>query len=362
MSPRIKVAKHQKGCPEMQVLYLGVDVSLEHLDIAFATRPTSRHTLGRYGNHAAGWLALATAVEELQQQGLTTDEATPAVHLMVEPTGGYEAGLLYFAYQQGWLVTLVNPLQVRRWAEGQGQRAKTDRQDALMLAGYGATTQPDPQDEMDAGAAHLDDLLRRRHDLEQLRRAEQNRLDQVQRKPRSAPAVQQSLERTLRTLDEELQALEEAIRQLLKEYPVLHAQRKLLRSAPAIGEKLSLELLVLCYRFDAYTRGQGTVKQIVAFLGLDPQPRESGKSKRRALISRQGNARLRALLYCGALGGVRGHNPLRTFYQRLVADGKAKKLALVACARKVLTWVWALFTTNTPFDAARYAPTLPSQA
>jgi transposase len=334
----------------MNTCYLGIDVALDHLDVATATTPALRKFMGRYANNSTGWQALAAAVEALVRQ----QPSELAIQLIVEPTGGYEEGLVAFAYRQGWQVTLVNPLQVRRWAEGQGQRAKTDRQDALLLAWYGATTQPSPQDELDESAAQLDDLLRRRHDVEQLRQAEHNRLAQVQRKPHPHPAVQASLERTLRTLDDELQQLEAAIQQLLKTQADLQAQRKLLRSSPAIGEKLSLEMLVVCHRFYAYTRGLGTVKQFAAFLGLDPQPHESGKAKGHTFISHQGNARLRALLYCGALGGVRGHNPLRTFYQRLVADGKAKKLALVACARKVATWVWALFISNTAFDASRF--------
>ena len=344
----------------MNSFYVGIDVSLEHLDVATATTPASRKGLGRYPNNAQGWQAIASALESLLQAQMCADDAPYTIHLMVEPTGGYETDLLSFAYRQAWWVTLVNPLQVRRWGEGQGIRAKTDRQDALLLAWYGATTQPSPQDAMDEGAAQLDELLRRRHDLEQLRQAEQNRLTLLQRKVRPNPAIQRSLERTLHTLDEELQALEEAIKQLLKHYAYRQEQRHLLRSSPAIGDKLSLELLVVCHRFWAYTSGQGTAKQIVAFLGLDPQPHESGKSKQRSLISRQGNARLRAQLYCGALGGVRGHNPLQAFYQRLVCAGKAKNLALVACARKVLTWVWALFTSNTPFDASRFPMPIPS--
>ena len=189
----------------MSHFILGVDVSLEHLDSATATAPAVRKSIGRYANNAAGWQALASAVE--QQAAKEGDEACHTIHLIIEPTGGYEEGLLYFAYRHGWLVTLVNPLQVRRFAEGQGQRAKTDRQDALLLAWYGATMQPSPQDELDEGADQLDDLLRRRHDLEQLRQAEANRLAQVKRKPRSAPAVQESLERTLHALEQELQAL-----------------------------------------------------------------------------------------------------------------------------------------------------------
>jgi transposase len=334
----------------MSTLYVGPDVSLQYLDVAVATTPASRTELGRFDNDQSGWEELAAQIHQLvQSQQLTS------VHLILEPTGGYEEGLLYFAYAQGWRVTLVNPLQVRRWASGQGMRAKTDRQDALLLAWYGASQQPAPQDEMDEAAAQLDELLRRRTDLEQLRRAERNRLAQVQRKPRSPQAVRDSLTRTLQTLEEELQHLEEAIQQLLKPRKDLQQQRRFLQTSPAIGEKLSLEMLALCHRFWAHTQGQGTAKQLVAFVGLDPQPYESGKSLHpRATISRQGDARIRALLYCGALGGVQGNNPLKVWYQQLLARGKPKKVALVACARKVLTWVWAIFTSNAPFDSSRF--------
>lgn len=339
----------------MNTFYIGADVSLKHLDVAHATTPASRTMLGRFDNQPTGWKKLAAQVEQIaKQQQLTT------LHLIVEPTGGYEQGLLDFAYAQGWQVTQVNVYRVRQWANGQGVRAKTDRQDALLLAWYGASQQPAPQEPMDEGAAELDELLRRRHDLEKLQRMEQNRREQAQRRPHTPRSVQQSIERTLRTLEQELQALNEAIEQLLKARSHLQQQRHLLRTAPAIGEKLSLEMLVLCHRFAAYTCGQGTGKQFVALVGYDPQPHQSGNSQGRSPISHKGSPRLRAQIYCGALGGVKGNNPLKHFYHHLLAEGKAKKLALVACARKVLTWVWALFTSNAPFDATRFPAPDPS--
>ena len=159
----------------MNTLYMSVDVSMEHLDVAYATSAASRTLLGRFSNNLAGWKAMAQQVKQVaQSQQMTT------LHLVMEPTGGYEEGLLYFAFAQRWLVTRVNPYQVRQWANGQGIRAKTDRQDALMLAWYAASQHPSPQDPMDEGAAELDALLRRRNDLEKLQRAEQNRLGQAQ--------------------------------------------------------------------------------------------------------------------------------------------------------------------------------------
>ena len=138
------------------------------------------------------------------------------------------------------------------------------------------------------------------------------------------------------------------------------AQR--LRAVPGVGAKNVLPLLVSCYRFHARTAGHGTAKGITAFVGLDPQPYDSGRSVHKpATISKMGNRDLRRLLYMGALGGVRGNNPLRPFYHQLVARGKAKKLALVAAARKILVWAWTLFIRKTQWNPSRF-PAQPEPA
>jgi len=125
---------------------------------------------------------------------------------------------------------------------------------------------------------------------------------------------------------------------------------------PGVGARTALPLLVLLRRWDGLTQGRGDAKGLVAYVGRDPQPYESGTSvHRRATISRQGERALRARLYMAALGGLRGTNPLRGFYDRLVGRGKAKQLALVAAARKLLTWAWAVYRQQQPFDSARFA-------
>lgn len=330
-------------------LYVGIDVAMDALDVAVASSAAPRRSIGRFANEGKGWRKLARVLKRHLRQA-----QAERVHLVLEASGGYEAGLVDFAHQQQWCVSLVNPWQIRRFIEGQGVRAKTDQIDAMMLAHFAVSNEPAAQEPLDEGAAQLDELLARREDLEKLQQAESNRLKLAQRKPRTPPAVLRSLQRTLRALQEELQAVDEAIQEVLNQRNYLQHQRRLLQTIPAIGTKLSLQMVVLCHHFWAHTAGQGRGKQLVAFLGLDPKPQESGKSKPRATISRQGNARLRAMLYCGALGGVSGNNPLKAWYQQLLAHGKPKKVALVACARKVLTWVWALFTSNQPFDPTRF--------
>lgn len=229
--------------------------------------------------------------------------------------------------------------------------AKTDRQDALLLARYGADPQqPDAQQPLDEKVVELESLLSRQTDLEHLLHSERNRYGQLRR--RTPPAVRQSVERTIQALEQELDAIQTAIQQLLAQEQPLQRQLTLLRSVPGIGQRIAPHLLVQLHRFLARTSGTGTAKQFVAFLGLDPTPHQSGKSEPRASISRQGNAFLRSLLFFGALGGVSGRNPLADFYTALLARSKPKKLALVACARKAAAWAWAVFVHDTPFVSA----------
>lgn len=333
----------------MNHYYIGVDVSKATVDVASCYENKSR-PLGRCANKVGALEKLVGEIDSVcQASGAKT------VHLIIEPTGGYEFTFLRLAYEQGWLVTRPNPMHVRRWADGMGKRVKTDAQDALMLAEFGAATEPSCQEPVDDAVQELDSLLRRRNDLESLRRAERNRLGQTEDKPNIPDAVRKSIERTIDSLEEELEAINQAIRTLLKEHPNLHHQYRLLLSVPGVGVKTALPLLVLFHRFLALTSGRGTAKQLVAYLGLDPRIHTSGRTVyKRPKISKMGDARGRSSLYMAALGGIRGRNVLRFFYHRLVNRGKAKKVALVACSRKILTWSWAVFVNDSPFDPARF--------
>lgn len=300
--------------------------------------------LAEFGNDKAGFNQLGERVKAFCQAA-----GIKQVHLIVEPTGAYELGLVNFAYEQGWWVSLPNPKQVRRWAEGSGKRTKTDRQDACLLAEYGSKQKLLPQQPLPEAVSQLDSLLHRRQDLEKLLRAERNRLLILRQRPGTPPAVLDSVERIIAALEAELAAIEQAIQELLTQNPDLKRQAKQLRTVPGIGPKNVLPILVLLHRWQALTQGTGTPKGLTAFLGLDPRHHVSGSSvHKRSLISKMGDSTGRHLFYLGALGGVRGHNPLRDFYQRLVGRGKAKRLALVAAARKILLWDWAVFSRILP--------------
>jgi transposase len=330
----------------MKVLLVGVDVAKLSFDGALWLGEKGQ-SLGRFDNQPAGYERLAERLRRRAGQGL--------IRLIVEPTGGYEQPLVAFARQQGWQVCLPNPAQVRRWAQGIGRRAKNDKQDALLLAQYGSACQPKPQPALPAAVAELESLLARRQELEKMVRAERNRQEKLGYQPAASAAVGGSVRRLLESLEEELAAIEAAINELLAQNPALSSQAKKLRSVPGVGARTVLPLLVLLHRWHSLTDGQGSGKGLSAYLGLDPKVADSGQQVgRRAPISRMGNKSQRSRLYMAALGGTRGQNVLRHFYQRLVAAGKPKRLALVAAARKILVWAWSVFRQDTTFDPAYY--------
>lgn len=326
----------------MKTFYTGVDISKDTLDGAYWTDEKPK-AIGQYGNQLAGFEQLAEQVVKLA--------AGRPICLVLEATGSYHLALAAFAVEQGWKVALPNPKRVKDWATGMGYRAKHDKIDGCKLAHYGAMCQPPAQPPVPPELQQLDNLLKRQQDLAQLLRQERNRKHALEVRPTYDQVTMDSLDRSLAFLEAEAQAIEHAIKTFFKHQPHLKAHLKRLRQVPGVGPKNGPYLLLLLARWDNLTAGQGTAKQLTAFVGLDPTPFASGSSVyKRATISKMGNSYMRSLLYMGALGGIRGHNPLRNFYRALVERGKAKRLALVAAARKILVWAWTCFSRQVDFD------------
>ncbi len=272
----------------------------------------------------AGWVALRDAVAEQQAPTAGTSPSTDGevVALVLEPTGGYELAFALWARQQlGWQVHRPNPARVRDWARSQGLRAKTDRQDALLLARFGASAQPalPVWQPLASEVSELEQLLRRRDDVADWLQRERRRYEHLGLLPDASTTVRASLERLLKILEDELADLERAIAKQVQRHAALRIGAQRLRTVPGVGARVALPVLVTCERSHTLTGGHGTAKGLAAYVGLDPQPHESGTSVRRpARISRQGDHCLRARLYMGALGALRGANPVHVFYQRLV--------------------------------------------
>ncbi len=335
----------------MSVLYVGTDVSRRTLDVSACLRDAPVQDLGKFANSEADFPQLAQAVAAKAQE-----LGAASIHLILEPTGGYEQALAHFALAQGWQVSLPNPKTVKDWAKGQGRRGKSDRRDARALAQYGAQVRPPAWQPLPEPVAVLEALLERRNDLEGMLRQERNRRDAMQAQNKYRGLVAESLEISIARLQQDIAAIDDEIRKHLDQHPDLKQQAKDLDSVPGVGERSVLPLLVVLHRWAALTHYKGTRPGLATYIGLDPQPYESGTSVRgRAWISRQGDPHMRSVLFMSALGGVRGANPLRDFYQRLVAAGKPKKVALVAAARKILVWAWAVFRYQVPFMADKDA-------
>jgi transposase len=332
----------------MDTLIIGADIAKATFEVALR-RADEEQTWGRFDNTPAGFERLAQKLAQVQ----SPDEPAPVL-LVLEPTGGYELALAGFGYEQGWLVSRPNPKRVRDWAKSGGRRAKTDRIDARDLAGYGASRSPAHYRPLPVEVSELDSLLGRQVELQQMLRAETNRQGALEDKTGIAKVVRQNLADNIARLAAGLAQIEQAVQAHLKAQPKLLAKLKQLRSVPGIGANNGVFILVLLAKWEHLTDGRGSAKGLVAYTGLDPQTFESGTSvHKRASISRMGQAQTRRMLYMGALGGVRGHNPLREFYQGLVGRGKAKKLALTASARKIVVWAWAVYQHDTLFDPER---------
>ena len=169
-----------------------------------------------------------------------------------------------------------NPAQVRDWANGVGIRAKTDKQDAYVLARFAAERKPTPQGQVPTEIAELDSLLRRRDELEETMRQEKNRQKIYELRPDISDAVKANVQLLLSALQQALDEVEKAIQALLKEHPTLAQHVKLLQTVPGIGRKIVLPMLVLLHRWDVLTNGIGGAKGLTAFVGLDPKPHSSG--------------------------------------------------------------------------------------
>ena len=330
-------------------LILGVDMAKRNFEAAIRF-DGCKEDVGKFANEREGYQALAERVN-----GVCKKHGTHQIHLIIEATGGYEAALVVYAHGQGWLVSMPNPKQARDWAKGVGYRVKNDKVDARILAHYGEERRPPARPALAVEVSHLDSLLKRRLDLEQALHKEQTRLAEFEGRPGIHAAVHQSFQQVILALQEALSAIQDEIETLCQSHEPFRHDRKRLLAMPGVGEKVALPLLVKLHQFQTLTDGMGDAKSFTSFIGLDPQTYESGSSvRRRPGISKMGDSELRRLLYMDALGGVSGHNSLKAFYQRLVARGKAKKVALVACARKILVWAWTIFSRQTDWNPHFY--------
>ena len=309
--------------------YVGIDLAKTSIDVA--VRPEGG--AWRMPHDEAGIEELVSRLETLK----------PAI-VLLEATGGLELTLVAALAAAKLPVVVVNPRQVRDFAKATGKLAKTDALDAQVLAHFAEAVRPPVRPLRDADSQELNSLTTRRNQIMTMLVAEKNRLD------RASGSVRLRVQAHIGWLEQELKDLDDALRRMLRRSPVWREQDDLLRSVPGVGEQLSLSLL-------SYVPELGTLdrKKIAALVGVAPLNRDSGAMRGKRSIW-GGRARVRAALYMGALVASR-HNPVvRDFYQRLLAVGKPKKVALTACMRKLLARLNSVLKSRQPWNPPPVTP------
>lgn len=311
-------------------LFIGIDIAKNHLDVAVA--PEKQHF--RVPNTQAGLTTLVHRLQALQ----------PAI-ILLEASGGYEF-LLVAALREAELpASFINPLQVRQFARSLGITAKTDRLDARVLALFAEKIRPGPRPLPTAQQQELKQLMGRRRQLQDMVHMERHRLETCH-----APRVQESLRTLLKALLAELKALEQEIRDFIDRHPLWEQWAAILQSAPGVGPQTSCSLI-------AWVPERGTLnrRQIAKLVGVAPQNRDSGLWRGRRTIG-GGRGQVRRVLYMAALTAVRLNPEIKNLYHRLLQQGKVKKVALVACMRKLLTILNAMVKNQQTWSPVNQIP------
>jgi transposase len=310
----------------MESIIIGIDVSKERLDVA--VRPSGEAFMVE--RNARGLEGLVARLGEL----------SPHV-VALEATGGFETVVAAALAGAGLPVVIVNPAQIRAFAKALGKRAKTDPIDAAVIAHFAEATKPTPRPLADEATRLLADLVARRRQIVEMMGAERQREQRM-----TVPRLKNSIARLLKALEKELASLDDDIDDAVRGSPAWREKDNLLESVPGVGPVISRTLIA-----ELPELGQLGRKEIAALVGLAPFTRQSGMWRGKSFIG-GGRASVRCALFMGALV-AKQHNPiLKAFFNRLVAAGKPKMVALIAVARKLLTILNAIIRDNRPWQTA----------
>jgi len=302
---------------------IGIDVSKDWLDISvLPTQQTWR---------------IANTEEDIQT-AIPTLKALQPERIVLEATGGYENRLALQLYAAGLPVVRVNPKRVRYFARSLGLQAKTDALDGKALALFAERVKPPLTRFPSEKEQSLSILLTRREQLSTMLVAERNRLE-------TAPAkIRPSLEEHIHWLTDKIAELDREIDELIQSDPEFKEKCALLTQVPGVGQKTAAKLIA-----DVPELGTCDRKQIAALIGVAPYNRDSGQKSGQRFIS-GGRADVRAVLYMATLAAIRFNPVIRKMYQRLLQAGKKKKVAIVACMRKLLTILNAILRHRTHWN------------
>jgi len=303
--------------------FVGIDVASEHVDVCVRPDGAVRHF-----ESEGGYEELVSFLRPL----------SPTL-IVLEATGGYEAPVAATLATAGFAVAIVNPRQVRDFARATGKLAKTDTLDAAAIAHFAEVVRPQVRALPDEQTRQLLALVVRRRQLVEMLVSEQSRLRMCASKP-----TKKDIQQHVDWLKKRIGSHDGDIGRSVQQSPIWREKDDLLQSVPGIGQVTSSTLLVSLPELGRLDR-----RKISALVGVAPLNRDSGTMRGKRMIW-GGRADVRAVLYMAATSAVR-HNPrLKATYHRLLSAGKSKKLALVACMRKLLTIANAILRLNTPWQ------------
>jgi transposase len=313
----------------------GIDVSQASLVVALLpAEGETRH--GHFSNDAKGFGQLKRWVQRQVASG---------VWVCLEATGRYSDAIAHYLYGEGWVeqVSVLNPSRSHAYGRSQMRRSKTDKADAALLAHYAATQNPDGWTPPSVQQQTLQELMRHRHNLREMRQQVRNRLKSGVRSVR----VQRQLHEQDEVLTRQLAEVEQEVQQQIRQDEALHHQFKLLCSIPGVGPILAAHFLAEVpdiTRFD-------NAGQLAAYAGLVPAQYQSGSSEHKGKLAKTGNVHLRTAFYMPALSAAR-HNPvIAAFVERLKAVGDKAKMTIVAAVmHKLLRLAYGVIKSNQPFD------------
>jgi len=306
----------------MSGIYAGIDVSKNQLDVAVS----SSKEKWQFSNDENG---IVQAVAKLKK-------LSPAL-IVLDPTGGLEAPIAGALVDGGMEVAVVNARQIREFARSTGKLAKTDTIDAQIMAKFAAATNPPARPLLDKETQEIKNLVNRRRQLLVMKNMEKNRLTTP------AKSIKPKIMKHINWLKKEIKEIDLELRRSIEASSIWREKDDLLQSIPGVGKVLSSTLLASLPELGSLNR-----KQIAALVGVAPLNRDSGTLRGRRSVW-GGRAPVRTALYMAALVASRYNPVIKAFYQRLLANGKAKKIALVACMRKLLVILNAVLKLRTPW-------------
>jgi len=305
-----------------QSAFVGIDISKDRLDVFI--RPQGTSFSEPYTDHG---------VRSLVERIVKIDPEM----VLFEATGGYETQIVAALAHVKVPVVVINPRQVRDFAKATGRLAKTDHIDAQVLARFAEAIRPEPRLLADEDQKELAALMSRHCQLVEMIAMEKNRMHTT------TPIVRGYLEAHISWLQTQLKNVDNHLDDFIGKSPVFQRKVEIVRSVPGVGPALSKALVSYLPELGTITR-----QEIAALVGVAPFNSDSGKRKGKRIIW-GGRKHVRSILYMGALVATKYNPAIRAFYQRLLAAGKLKKVALTACMRKMLTILNAMVRTGTPW-------------